>query len=104
MIPRSEEEQYARAVAAFTDRASDVFGTSYYAESGERDSAWTVDDLANSSDAPHVPTSLPYDSRLALFVDLEEVASSVLMQPGSPYGELAARIRTSTEQLREAPR
>ena len=104
MIPRLQEEQYERSVAAFTDRASDVFSASYYAESGERDSAWTVDDIANSSDAPHVPTGLPYDSRLALFGDLEEVASSVLLQSGSPYEQLAARIRMSTEQLREAGR
>ena len=104
MIPRLQEERYERSVAAFTDRASDVFSASYYAESGERDSAWTVDDVANSSDAPHVPTGLAYDARLALFVDLEEVASSVLLQSGSPYEELADRIRMSTEQLREAGR
>ncbi len=104
MIPRLQEERYERSVAAFTDRASDVFSASCYAEPGERDSAWTVDDVANSSDAPHVPTSLPYDARLALFADLEEVASSVLLQSGSPYEKLAARIRMSTEQLREAGR
>ena len=104
MIPRLQEERYERSIAAFTDRARDVFSASYYAESGERDSAWTVDDIANCSDAPHVPTGLAYDARLALFGDLEEVASSVLLQSGSPYEELADRIRMSTEQLREAGR
>ncbi|MDE2977557.1 MAG: P-loop NTPase [Acidobacteriota bacterium] len=104
MIPRLQEERYERSIAAFTDRASDVFSTSYYAESGERDSAWTVDDVASSSDAPHVPTGLFYDARLALFSDLEEVAANVLLQSGSPYEGLAERIRMSTEQLKEAGR
>ncbi len=101
MIPRQQEEWYERSVDAFTDRASDVFSAFYYADPIERDSAWTVDDAANSSDAPHVPTSLPYDSRLALFSGLEEVASSVLLRSDSAYEELAARVRISVAQIGE---
>ncbi len=100
MIPRGQGGQYDRLIAGFTDRARDMFSRSYYAESGERDSAWTVDDLANDSDAPHVPTGLPYDPQLAVFTDLREVASDVLLGSGSPYQRLADRIRMSAEQLR----
>ena len=92
--------QYARALARFTDRAREVFSESYYAESGDRAPAWTLDDLANETDAPHVPVGLPYDSRLALFGDLSEVAETVLLPATSPYAELAERIRRSAERLR----
>lgn len=100
MVPSVEAGQYERALSAFTDRARDAFSEVYYAESGEPDAAWTVDDLANVSDAPHVPVGLPYDSRLALFGDLEDVAESVLLRPESPYSALAARVRRSVALLR----
>lgn len=100
MIPSDRAEQYEQSVSAFTDRARDAFSDFYYAEPGEREVAWTVDDLANASDAPHVPVGFPYDSRLALFGELEEVAESVLLRPESPYSALADRIDKSVAQLR----
>lgn len=100
MIPRGQGGQYDRLLDGFTDRARDVFSAAYYAESGARDSAWTVDDVANDSDAPHVPTGLPYDPQLAVFTDLKEVASDVLLGTGSPYERLAERLGVSAAQAR----
>ena len=91
MVPRSQERQYQELVAAFTDRARDVFSNHYYAEREQEDRFWSLDDV-ESIDAPHVPVVLPYDERLALFRDLSEV-SNVLLD-GEPYRQLAERVRS----------
>ena len=86
-----QERQYQELVAAFTDRARDVFSDHYYAEREQEDGAWSLDDV-ESTDAPHVPVVLPYDERLALFRDLSEV-SNVLLE-GEPYKQLVERVRS----------
>ena len=91
MVPRSQERQYQELVAAFTDRARDVFSDHYYAEREQEDGAWSLGDV-ESTDAPHVPVVLPYDERLALFRDLSEV-SNVLLE-GEPYKQLVERVRS----------
>lgn len=100
MVPSVEAGQFERALSTFTDQARDVFRAAYYAESGDSGAAWAVDDLSNRGDAPHVPVGLPYDSRLALFDDIEEVVGSVLLRRESPYSALTARIRRSEARLR----
>lgn len=102
MVPCVEAGQFERALSTFTGQARDAFREVYYAESGESGAAWTVDDLLRVGDAPHVPVALPYDSRLALFDDIEDVAGSVLLRRESPYSTLAARIQKSEVQLRRA--
>ena len=91
MVPRSQERQYQELVAAFTERARDVFSDHYYAEQEQEAGAWSLDDV-ESTDAPHVPVVLPYDERLALFRDLSEV-SNVLLE-GEPYKQLVERVRS----------
>ena len=91
MVPRSQERQYQELVAAFTERARDVFSNHYYAERDQGDKFWSLNDV-ESTDAPHVPVVLPYDERLALFRDLSEV-SNVLLD-GEPYQQLAERVRS----------
>ncbi len=102
MVPRSQERQYRASVAGFTDRARDVFSGHYYSEQDQGDEFWTVDDL-ESTDAPHVPVVLSYDERLALFRDLSEVATNVLLE-GEPYRKLVERVRTGHQRLKGGPR
>lgn len=98
MVPRIEEVLYHQLVEQFTDRARDVFSERYYAASGTEpgDSFWTMDDL-ESRDAPHVPVVLPYDQRLAVFRNLEEVAVTVL-QGQEPYIRLTDQVRARLAQ------
>lgn len=96
MVPRSQERQYQKLVAAFTGRARDLFSDHYYAEPDEGDS-WNIEDVENI-DAPHVPVVFAYDERLALFRDLHEIASEVLLR-GDPYKKLVQRLRTSRQRL-----
>jgi hypothetical protein len=91
-------ERFERAVLSFSDRAEDVFKERYYAEQGE--DFWTVQDAANSSDAPHIPEALPYNENLALFCRLSEVAG--LLRQGGPYVSLVKRIGAVVERLRES--
>ena len=87
MVPRSQERQYRALVAAFTDRARDVFSDHYYSDPDQGDDYWTVDDV-ESTDAPHVPVVLPYDERLALFRDLRAKSRTTFSSKAIP-------IRTS---------
>lgn len=102
MVPSVETGQFERALSTLTGQARTAFREVYYAEFGESGAAWSIDDLSPGGDAPHVPVGLPYDSRLALFDDIEDVAGSVLLLRQSPYSTLAARIRGSEAQLRRA--
>ena len=102
MVPRREESQYQKLVDRFTERGRDLFNEHYYAQPepdpGSGEDIWTQDDLEDA-DAPHVPTPLPYDERLAVFRDLSEVADSILLKD-EPYGVLAERLRKSFERLK----
>ena len=97
MVPRSDEALFRECVERFTDRAREIFSRHYYAEPEAPDEFWTLDDL-ESADAPHVPTVLPYEERLATFRDLTEVAEPILLR-GS-YTELFERLRTGFRRSR----
>lgn len=102
MVPRTREALYRELVEQFAERGRNLFTEHYYAQpdpgSGSGEDIWTVDDLEDA-DAPHVPTALPYDERLAVFHDLSEVAGSILLKD-EPYGVLAERLRESFERLK----
>ena len=102
MIPRSQERQFQESKSWFTDRARDVFTSSYYSEPDQGDEFWTVDDV-ESTDAPHVPVALSYDERLVLFREVSEVATDVLLE-GEPYRDLVERLRASHDRLKEGSR
>lgn len=96
MVPRSGERPFQTLVEGFTDRARDVFSECYYADPAESESPaefWTLEDIERT-DAPHVPVVLPYDERLAMFRDLNEVAKPILLRDGGPYQDLVGRLRT----------
>lgn len=97
MVPRSDEALFRECVERFTDRAREIFSRHYYAEPEAPDEFWTLDDL-ESADAPHVPTVLPYEERLATFRDLTEVAEPILLR-GS-YTELFERLTTGFRRFR----
>ena len=98
MVPRTQESLYQGLVERFAERGRDLFSERYYAEPESGDELWTLDDLEDA-DAPHVPTALPYDERLAVFHDLSEVAESILLRD-EPYGVLAKRLRESFKRLK----
>lgn len=98
MVPRSDELRFQEAVRQFTDRARDAFTDHYYADTG--DEFWTLDDL-ESADAPHVPTVLKYDERLAHFRELSDVAA-VLRDEEKEYRDLAARVQSAVRRLKES--
>ena len=98
MVPRTQESLYQGLVERFAERGRDLFSERYYAEPESGDELWTLDDLEDA-DAPHVPTALPYDERLAVFHDLSEVAEPILLKD-EPYGVLAKRLRESFERLK----
>lgn len=97
MVPRSDEAKFGECVEQFTDRARDAFSEHYYAEPEAPDRFWTLDDL-ESADAPHVPTVLQYEERLATFRDLREVAEPILLH-GS-YADLSDRLRAGSRRFR----
>ena len=91
MVPR-ETNVASTAIAAFAERARDEFTEHYYAEdptdpTDER--FWYVRD-AESEDAPHVSTPLSYDSRLAHFRLIDEIANDLATTP--EYVALGRRI------------
>lgn len=97
MVPRTQEQAFQEAVREFTSQASDAFSEHYYADEG--DDFWTLDDL-ESADAPHVPTVLEYDERLAHFGDLEEVAD--VLRNEDRYRDLVARLQSAAQRLKES--
>jgi hypothetical protein len=91
MVPR-ETSVAATAIAAFTERARDEFVQNYYAEdptdpTDER--FWYVRD-AEGEDAPHVSIPLSYDTRLAHFRLIDDVANELATAP--EYIDLGRRI------------
>ena len=100
MVPRTRESLYRGLVDRFAERGRDLFTGHYYAkpDPGPDEDVWTLDDVEDA-DAPHVPTALPYDERLAVFQDLSEVADSILLKD-EPYGVLTERLRESFERLK----
>lgn len=75
MVPPMAEAAH-RATETFAERARLEFSESYYAEEPEDpadDRFWDVRDL-DSADAPHMPVTLAYESRLADFRDVADIA------------------------------
>lgn len=88
MVPSGETGKAAKAI--FSARAEDEFDARYYAadEEAEQDSLWTLGDKG-SQDAPHASMPVDYDSRLASFGDIAEIADALC---GGPYPAIAERI------------
>ena len=99
MVPRSDEALFRGYVERFTDRSREVFSQHYYAVPEAADEFWTLDDL-ESADAPHVPSVLPYEERLATFRDLSEVAEPILLREG-PYLQLSERLQAGLRGSRD---
>jgi len=79
----------------FETRSEREFYDRYYASpESDQDNLWSADDM-ESSQAPHIPVHVDYDSRLASFGDIEPVAD-ILCQ--APYSIIAERI---SDQFRE---
>jgi hypothetical protein len=79
MVPRNPQvSQFARV--SFEEQSLAVFSDVYYAadEGGgdARDRRWTISDI-DSQDAPHRPSVIHYDERLAFFRDIGEVADAL---------------------------
>ena len=92
MVPSGEPGKAAKE--AFAARAEEEFDDRYYAaeegegEGGINDRFWTLGDKG-SQDAPHALIPVDYDSRLASFGDITEVADALC---GGPYPPIAERI------------
>ncbi len=88
MVPSGEPGKTAKA--AFSARAENEFDARYYAadEEAEQDSSWTLGDKG-SQDAPHASMPVDYDSQLASFGDIAEIAEALC---GGPYPAIAERI------------
>lgn len=91
MVPEDAKVS-AVAKATFSDKARDEFAEHYYAQDPEdpdEDRFWYVRDLEDE-DAPHVPVHLPYQSKLAHFERLDDIADVLTEIP--EYRVLAERI------------
>lgn len=90
MVPSGEPGKAAKE--AFAARAEEEFDGRYYAaEEGDADiddRFWTLGDKG-SQDAPHAPMPVDYDSKLASFGDIAEVADALC---GGPYPPIVERI------------
>jgi hypothetical protein len=90
------------ATEAFAERARNAFTDLYYAEEPKDPSDegfWNVRDL-DSEDAPHVPVPIAYESRLAHFRDITDVAD--LLVESTAYRTLEERIAGRFEQETES--
>lgn len=91
LVPAGEAGQAARN--AFLARAEQELTDRYYAEApgdeSEADSTWSIGDM-DSLDAPHVAIPVEYDSQLASFGDIDDVAD--LLCRGA-YSAVAERIQ-----------
>jgi cellulose biosynthesis protein BcsQ len=97
LVP-ADIEAARRATEAFSERARREFTELYYAEEPEDASDerfWDIRDL-DTEDAPHVPVSMAYESRLAHFGDIAEVAE--LLAESKDYRNLEARISERFER------
>jgi cellulose biosynthesis protein BcsQ len=88
MVPTGEPGKAAKE--DFAARAEEEFDARYYAadEGDAADRFWTLGDKG-SQDAPHAPMPVEYDSKLAGFGDIGEVADALC---GGPYPLIAERI------------
>ncbi len=101
MVPTGEPGKAARE--AFAARAEEEFDARYYAaEGGDADADindrfWTLGDKG-SQDAPHAQMPVEYDSKLASFGDIAEVADALCGGPYPPIGErIASRFLSEPE-------
>jgi CobQ/CobB/MinD/ParA nucleotide binding domain len=97
MVPTGEPGKAARE--AFSARAEEEFDARYYAaEEGDADDRfWTLGDKG-SQDAPHVSMPVEYDSRLAGFGDIAEVADALCSGPYPPIVErIVSRFLTEPD-------
>lgn len=100
MVPVGEAGKQARS--AFLAQSQREFSDRYYAESGEDEleqaSFWSMSDF-DSMDAPHVPSVLEYDPRLAAYGDIEEVLDILQAEPYATIGErIAARFSVESSE------
>ncbi len=88
MVPSGETGKVAKE--KFVARAEEEFDKRYYlvADEADPDRFWTLDDK-DSQDAPHASMPVDYDSRLASFGDIAEVADALC---GGPYPPIVERI------------
>ncbi|WP_297905470.1 P-loop NTPase [Metallibacterium sp.] len=90
MVPSGEPGKAAKE--AFAAHAEEEFDERFYAaEEGEAggdidDRFWTLGDK-DSQDAPHAPMPVDYDSKLASFGDIAEVANALCSGPYLPIVE-----------------
>jgi hypothetical protein len=99
MVPTGELGKAAKEV--FSARAETEFDDRYYAaEEGDADidnRLWTLGDKG-SQDAPHAPMPVDYDSKLASFGDIAEVADALCGGVYPPIAErIASRFLTESE-------
>lgn len=99
MVPSGEPGKAAKQ--AFSARAEEEFDNRFYAaEEGDTendDRFWTLGDKG-SQDAPHAPMPVDYDSKLASFGDITEVADALCAGPYPPIVErIVSRFLTEPE-------
>lgn len=99
MVPLGEPGKEAKKT--FAARAEAEFDDRYYAaEEGDADidnRFWTLGDKG-SQDAPHAPMPVEYDSKLASFGDIAEVADPLCSGVYSPIAErIVSRFLTEPE-------
>lgn len=97
MVPPGEAGKIAKG--KFVTRAEEEFDKRYYfaAEEVDPEQFWTIDDK-DSEDAPHVPMPVDYDSKLASFGDIAEVADALCSGPYPPIVErIVSRFLTEPE-------
>ncbi|MFZ2648778.1 MAG: hypothetical protein WA210_01605 [Burkholderiaceae bacterium] len=100
MVPSGEPGKAAKE--AFAARAEEEFDQRYYAaeedDAGSDDRFWTLADKG-SQDAPHALMPVDYDSRLASFGDIAEVADTLCSGPYPPIAErIASRFLAEPER------
>jgi hypothetical protein len=92
MVPE-DTKVGALAKAAFSARALEEFRTHYYAvdpADPDDDRLWYVRD-SEGSDAPHVPAAIRYQSRLAHYERIDDVADP--LADSAEYKAMAERIQ-----------
>lgn len=97
MVPTGEPGKAAKE--AFAARAEEEFDARYYAaEEGDADDRfWTLGDKG-SQDAPHAPMPVEYDSKLASFGDIAEIADALCSGPYPPIVErIVSRFLTEPD-------
>lgn len=87
MVPAGEPGKWA--IETFAGDAETTFEDRYYADTEyDQERFWTIDDK-QSQDAPHVPMPIDYDTRLASFSDIADIADALTT---GPYAEIGDRI------------